>query len=111
MSNTSFPPFLKWGSYKSRDEKNPDIIHVEIIEPEPFPTQYDWNVLCKVDTVESNIPLRAKSANKKLYKRYNELLNQGKIKSGTCLTIKTWLGKSTKNPEWDLRNFEVNSSS
>ncbi len=33
MSNTSYPPFLKWGDYHSKDEKNPDEIIVEPSEP------------------------------------------------------------------------------
>ena len=53
--NSTLPPFLKWGSYKGTEE-NPDTINVEIIDPEPFSTQYDWNVLAKVDMVDMNIP-------------------------------------------------------
>ena len=107
MSESStLPPFLKWGKYKGRED-NPDIISVVIIDPEPFPTQYDWNVLAKVDMIDMNIPLKAKSANKKLYRMYNRLLGAGKIKVGTNLKIKTWLRKSTKNPENDLRDFEI----
>ena len=104
--NSTLPPFLKWGNYKGRDN-NPDTIHVEIIDPEPFATQYDWNVLAKVDMIDMNIPLKAKSANKELYRQYNRLLQAGKIKVGTILKIKTWLRKSTKNPEYDLRDFKV----
>ena len=111
MSNDSFPPFLKWGSYKSRDENNPDIIAAKIIDSEPFPTEYDMNVLAEIDGKPMNIPLKAKSSNKSLYKQCMNLLNQGKIKEGTILTIKTLLGKSTRNPQWDLRGFEVNPSS
>ena len=104
--NSTLPSFLKWGKYKGRVD-NPDTISVQIIDPEPFPTQYDWNVLAKVDMIDMNIPLKAKSANKKLYRMYNRLLGAGKIKVGTRLKIKTWLRKSTKNPENDLRDFEI----
>ena len=108
MSESSFPPFLKWGTYKGREE-NPDTINVEIIDPEPFSTQYDWNVLAKVDMVNMNIPLKAKSTNKILYRSYNRLLKENKIKVGTILKIKTWLRKSTKNPEYDLRDFKLDA--
>ena len=104
--NSTLPPFLKWGDYKGREE-NLDTISVVIIEPEPFSTQYDWNVLAKVDMIDMNIPLKAKSTNKILYRMYNKLLGSGKIKVGTNLKIKTWKRKSTKNPEYDLRDFEI----
>ena len=108
MSESSFPPFLKWGTYKGRED-NPDTINVEIIDPEPFSTQYDWNVLAKVDMMDMNIPLKAKSTNKILYRSYNRLLKENKIKVGTILRIKTWLRKSTKNPEYDLRDFKLDA--
>ncbi len=107
MSTKNYPPFLKWGDYKSISKKQPDIITIEIVDPEPFQTQYDWNVLVKMDGIETNIPLRAKSANKKLYRQYMRLLREGKIKNGTKLTIETWLGKSSKHPDFDLRDFIV----
>ena len=108
MSENSFPPFLKWGTYKGRED-NPDTINVEIIDPEPFSTQYDWNVLAKVDMMDMNIPLKAKSTNKILYRAYNKLLRENKVKVGTFLKIKTWLRKSTKNPENDLRDFKLDA--
>ena len=108
MSENSFPPFLKWGTYKGRED-NPDTINVEIIDPEPFSTQYDWNVLAKVDMMDMNIPLKAKSTNKILYRSYNRLLKENKIKVGTILKIETWLRKSTKNPENDLRDFKLDA--
>ena len=98
LSENSFPPFLKWGDYKGRED-NPD--------PEPVPTMYDWNVLAKVDMIDKNIPLKGKSANKILYRAYNKLLRENKVRAGTFLKIKTWLRKSTKNPENDLRDFEI----
>jgi hypothetical protein len=55
----------------------------------------------------NNIPLKAKSSNKKLYRQYNKLSHAGKIKSGITLEIKTWLRKSSRNPENKLRDFEV----
>ena len=106
--DSTLPPFLKWGDYKGRED-NPDTITVEIIDPEPFPTKYDWNVLAKVDMIDTNIPLKAKSTNKILYRAYNKLLRENKVKVGTLLKIKTWLRKSTKNPENDLRDFKLDA--
>ncbi len=104
--NSTLPPFLKWGDYKGRED-NPDTLSVEIIDPEPFQTKYDWNVLAKVDMIDKNIPLKGKSTNKILYRAYNKLLRENKVRAGTFLKIKTWLRESTKNPENDLRDFEI----
>ena len=107
MSTKNFPPFLKWGDYKSTSKEKPDVITIEIVDPEPLQTQYDWNVLAKIDGIETNIPLRAKSTNKKLYRQYMSLLQKDQISRGTKLVIKTYLSKSSKNPDYDLREFEV----
>jgi len=104
--NSTSPDFLKWGEYNGQQDK-PATLSIEIIDPEPFQTKYDWNVLAKVDGVELNIPLRGKTDNPKLYREYIKLLRENKIKVGTILRIKTWLRKSTKNPENDLRDFEI----
>jgi len=57
LSNTSFPPFLKWGDYHSKDEKNPDVLEVEPQEIDTFETEYSINVNAKVDGVEMTVPL------------------------------------------------------
>lgn len=107
MSEKKYTPFLKWGNYKSKDKNNPDVLNVEIIDAEPFSTQYDLNVLCVVNGEEVNVPLRTKSSNKKLYRQYTSLLQQKKIKTGSKLVIKTWMSKSTRHPDYDLREFGV----
>lgn len=108
MSTTSFPPFFKWGDCKSKDHKNPDKLKFEILDQEPFETLYDWNVSAIKDGTKVNVPLRAKSSNKKLYKLYMSLLREGKITVGTKITINTWLRKSTKDSTRELRDFEIN---
>ena len=50
-SDTSLTPFLKWGDYKSSDEKNPDVIQMLIVESEPFDTTYSTNI--KADVARS----------------------------------------------------------
>ena len=79
----------------------------KFVDPEPFSLQYDWYVLAKIDGTDKNIPLKAKSANKKLYRQYMSLLQKDQINRRTKLVIKTYLSKSSKNPDYDLREFEV----
>ena len=38
LSESSFPPFLKWGKYKSQDEANPDKLLIEVTDTETFET-------------------------------------------------------------------------
>lgn len=107
MSNEStFPPFLHWGDYKSKDEKNPDMLGIEVLETETFQTEYGVNVRAKVDGIEKAIPLHNfTSKNKQLLQKWNEAIKKEKIQVGKKLKILTWLGISkNKNP---IRRFEL----
>jgi hypothetical protein len=106
MSESLYPPFLKWGDYKSKDEKNPDVIEVEILELETFETEYSINVRANVDGIEKIIPLHSfESKNKQLIQKWNDAVRNKKAKVGKKLKIKTWLGISkNKNP---IRRFEL----
>ncbi len=44
-----YPPFLKWGDYKSKDDKNPDILHIEVLDTVTFETEYNICVRAMVD--------------------------------------------------------------
>jgi len=112
-SDTSLTPFLKWGDYKSSDEKNPDVIEMLIVESEPFETTYSTNI--KADVAGSGkqiIPLHNfESANKGLLNEFSRLWKKGKIKDGSSIVVSTWLGVSTRNAEKKLRRWKISSTS
>lgn len=106
MSETFYPPFLKWGDYKSKDEKNPYILHIEVLETETFETEYSACVRAMVNGIEMNVPLQNfGSKNMQLLQKWKELVSSGKIVQGKKFKIKTWLGTSrNKHP---IRRFEL----
>ncbi len=67
MSENTFPPFLKWGSYTSKDEKNPDVLKVEPQEIDTFETEYTINVNAKIDGVEMAMPLQSFESNNRQF--------------------------------------------
>ena len=106
MSNTSYPPFLKWGDYHSKDEKNPDEIIVEPSELEFFETEYSMNINANVDGIQKVIPIHNfESKNKQLLTKLMDAKKSGKIKVGKPFKILTWLGIS-KN-KFPIRRFEL----
>lgn len=95
MSDSSFPPFLKWGSYKSDDKENPDRMEIQVTETETFETEYGVNVNATVDETEMAIPLHNfNSANTALLKLWNSNVRKGNIKKGVKFTLYTYLGQS-----------------
>lgn len=95
LSNTSFPPFLKWGSYKSEEQENPDKLSIDVTETETFETEYGVNVNAIVDGTEMAIPLHNfNSANTALLKLWNNNVKKGNIKKGVKFTLYTYLGQS-----------------
>ena len=112
MSETTFPPFLKWGEFKSDDPQNPDVIEIKVLETETFETEYSINVLAlrkeKKKWVEFNLPLKShESSNVSLLNQWTKLVKSDKIKKGTILRLKTWKGTS-KNGR-PIRRFELGS--
>jgi len=101
-----YPPFLKWGEYKSKDSKNPDILHVEVLDTETFETEYGICIRAIVDELEVNISLHNfGSKNQQLLDIWQQNVTSGKIVQGKKFKIKTWLGTSkNKHP---IRRFEL----
>jgi hypothetical protein len=95
LSNTSFPPFLKWGTYKSEEQDKPDKLSIQVTETETFETEYGVNVNATVDGTEMAIPLHSfNSANTALLKLWNNNIKKGNIKKGVKFTLYTHLGLS-----------------
>ena len=106
MSESLFPPFLKWGNYNSKDENNPDILKVEPLELETSETEYSINVIVKVDGEEKTIPLHNfESKNRRLFQLWIKAKKEGRIKTGKKFKIKTWLGISKNN--FPIRRYEL----
>ncbi|MCH7647355.1 MAG: hypothetical protein IIA83_01945 [Thaumarchaeota archaeon] len=106
LSETIFPPFLKWGKYKSKDEKNPDVLEVELQEIDTFETEYSINVNAKIDGVEMALPLQSfGSNNRQLFQKWQEGISKKKIRVGKKFKLHTWLGTSKNN--FTIRRFEL----
>lgn len=105
-------PYLHWGDYKSHDPKKPDILEIQIITEETFPTAFSES--CHVKHLQNNqwnekiLPLQNyDSDNTELMQAWSRAEKQGKIKPGNIIKIVTWLGKSKKNPERNMRRFRI----
>ena len=48
-NESSLTPFLHWGEYKSKDENNPDVLHLKVVDAEPLATTYTMNIDAEVD--------------------------------------------------------------
>ena len=95
MSEKDFPPFLKWGDYKSEDKDNPDKLFIQVTETETFETEYGVNVNATVNGMAMAIPMHNfNSANTALLKLWNTNIRKGKIKKGSKFTLLTYLGLS-----------------
>ncbi len=106
MSESSFPPFLKWGSYTSHSEKNPNELEVEPQEIDTFETEYSINVNAKIDRIEMAVPLQSfESNNRQLLQKWQEGISKKKIQVGKKFKLRTWLGTSKNN--FPIRRFEL----
>lgn len=103
-------PYIKWGDYHSKDKDNPDRIIIEVVDPTPFDSEYSINVKVRMtengSTEEKYLPLKShESVNASLLKMWTENVKEGRIKKGTKLVVKTWLGLSKNNRP--IRRYEL----
>lgn len=110
MSESLYPPFLKWGEYTSDIKKKPDNIKIKVLDLETFETQYSINVRTLVKQNgkwnEINIPLKShESKNGTLLNLWNRLVKQGKIEKDMELGIKTYLDISKNGRK--IRRFSL----
>ncbi|MCV0399041.1 MAG: hypothetical protein K5785_03475 [Nitrosarchaeum sp.] len=97
LSETTYPPFLKWGEYASDDPENPDVLELKVADTETFETEFSINVMAlikeKKSWIEYNIPLKShESKNSSLLNQWNRFSKN--LKKGDRLVLKTWLGTS-----------------
>ena len=107
MSKPELTPFIKWGSFKSTDQNNPDVLELQVSEVATFETAYSVNVqVLQKDNgkwIEKILPLKSfESKNSILLQEWQK--NKSKIKVGKKFLLKTWLGKSTKS-DFPMRRF------
>jgi len=99
LSDSLFPPFLKWGQYKSKGKEKPDIVLIRVTTTDTFETEYSINVDAEI--FEDNewrgiaIPLKShESKNSSLLDQWSRGGKDDVIKVGDELVIKTYLDKS-----------------
>ena len=109
MSKSSLISFLLWGKYKSKDENNPDVLHLKVVDSEPTDTQYSTNIDAEVDELGiHHIPLHNfGSVNKALLTEWTKLWRARKIKDGSSVMVHTWMGVSKMNKEKPIRRWRI----
>ena len=92
-------PYIKFGEFKSQNENKPNILELQIIDPETFETQYSVNIrvkrLMNNEWVERILPLKNHdSKNDALLREWQKNARKDIIQKRRFFKIKTWLGIS-----------------
>ena len=102
-------PYLKFGVYKSTDKLHPDVLNITVMDKETFESAYSTNTRIKLDDKDCYLPLQNKNSDSKtlleLWKK--EVVNNPAIKIGSKVILYTFLGKSTRNKQFDIRRFAI----
>lgn len=94
--STTLTPFIKWGDYHSKDENNPDVLEIQVLDTETFDTDYsiNANIKHKEDDkwIEKILPLKSHDSNNaSLLKQWFDLVKTKKIRKNSAGKILTWL--------------------
>jgi hypothetical protein len=96
---SSLTPFIKWGTYKSTDQNNPDVLELKVRDTETFETAYSINAEVSQKTDEGwqdvILPLKSHdSKNASLLDQWMRGTKDRKLKKEKVFKLKTWLGQS-----------------
>ncbi len=106
-------PFINWGQFTSQDPKNPDVLNLQVAEPEIFTTQYSDNVKVyqkDVDGQWKECVLNIKSHESKnfsLLNQWKKAFDKGYVYVNKHFRIKTWLDRSKRNNDRKIRRFKL----
>jgi hypothetical protein len=109
----TFTPYFHLSECKSTDENNPDEIICLVVDAEPTPTTYSTNIEVDIQGKGLHIfPLHNfESNNKSLLNLFTKLYQEQKIKDGSSIVFKTWMGISTRDANRKLRRWTIKSIS
>jgi|GEM_PF-5422705 len=82
------------------------MLEIQMIDPEPFTTEYSVNARVKLREgeawTETILPLKSHTSNNaSLLTKWTQLQHKGQLKEGRELKIKTWLGMTKKTDRSD----------
>lgn len=103
-------PYIKYGSFRSNEKTNPDIMELKVEELDTFDTDFSTNVIVlqknEKDWNKAILPLKSHdSVNESLLKLWRKGISDKLIIQGRKFVIKTWLGLSKNNRP--IRRFEL----
>lgn len=99
--------------FRSHDPHNPDVLEVQVAEPELFATTYSINAKVYQKDIDGSwiekiLPLKNhESFNNGLLKEWEKAFHNGLIRLNTHLRIKTWLEISKKHKDRIIRRFKL----
>lgn len=108
--STTLAPFIKWGAFQSHNKDKPDILELQIADPQIFETAYSVNVrvyeYVENQKIEKILPLKAhESVNNSLLKEWENNARKDLTKPNKIFRLCTWLDTS-KNGR-PIRRFKL----
>lgn len=108
--STELAPFIKWGTYTSKDPNNADHLDCKVLEIETFESEFSTNVRVNLkdkDTWnEAILPLKShESNNKDLLNQWLKAKKENKIVPQARFMIATYMGISKNNRA--IRRFDL----
>lgn len=95
LSDSDFPPFIKWGQFKSQDQNKPDVLELQVSDEQTFETTYSINAkVLQKDAdgrwIEKILPLKShESVNNILLKEWEKNARKDLLKTGKRFFLKT----------------------
>ena len=97
---STLAPFIRFGECKSHDKDNPNVMELQIVDPETFETAYSVNIRVRQkesggEWIEKILPLKNhESKNPSLLKEWEKNARKDLTKKNKIFKLQTWLDVS-----------------
>lgn len=113
MNDKRWTPFINFKEYSSHNPQKPDVLDLQVANPELFGTLYSTNARVYQKDIDGNwtekiLPVRNHdSKNFSLFEQWENAFHKGLITVNTHIRIKFWMDKSKRNADRFIRRFKL----
>ena len=108
-----FPPYINWGQFKSHDPNKPDVLNLQVEDPELSSGLYSKDAKVYEKDIGGNVqkkklPIKNhESKNDSLLKQWTKEFHKGRLVPNVHIKIKTWLETSKRHADRMIRRFKL----
>jgi len=113
MKDKRWTPFINFKEFTSHNPQKPDVLELQVADPELFTTLYSTNIRVYEKGIDGNweekiLPIQNRDSNNySLREQIEKAFHKGLISVNTHIQLKFWLEQSKTHADRVIRRFKL----